>query len=116
MLIGISKRISPELIKILMEMGHGDELALADGNFPAASHAQRLIRCDGHSLPELLDDILQLFPLDRNAEHSIALMKVDPGDPVEHRRHSGIKQSRMPHSRSCLITTRGKLFKSIAII
>ncbi|MFC5649204.1 RbsD/FucU family protein [Paenibacillus solisilvae] len=80
MLNGIPKIISPELLKILMEMGHSDEIVLADGNFPAASHAQRLIRCDGHPIPELLDAILQLFPLDQYVEYPVALMQVVPGD------------------------------------
>lgn len=83
MLIGISKLISPDLLKILMEMGHSDEIVLADGNFPAASHAQRLVRSDGHAIPELLDAILQLFPLDQYVEKPVALMQVMPGDPVE---------------------------------
>jgi L-fucose mutarotase len=83
MLKGISKLISPELIKILMEMGHGDEIVFADSNFPAASHANRLVRCDGHSIPELLEAILQLFPLDTYVEYPVGLMAVVPGDPVE---------------------------------
>ncbi|MCP3776241.1 L-fucose mutarotase [Paenibacillus sp. MZ04-78.2] len=83
MLKGIPSILSPELFKIMMEMGHGDELVLADGNFPAASHAQRLVRCDGHGVPELLDAILTFFPLDTHAEHSVALMAVVPGDPVK---------------------------------
>lgn len=83
MLIGISKLISPELIKVLMEMGHGDEIVLADGNFPAASHAQRLIRADGHPLPELLEAVLALFPLDPYVEKPAAIMQVVPGDTVE---------------------------------
>lgn len=83
MLIGIPKLISPDLLKTLMEMGHGDEIVLADGNFPAASHAQRLIRCDGHGVPELLDAILQLFPLDSYVERPVALMAVVPGDKTD---------------------------------
>lgn len=83
MLMGIPKIISPELLKVLMEMGHSDEIVLADGNFPAASHAQRLIRCDGHSVPELLDAILQLFPLDQYVAKPAGLMQVVPGDTVE---------------------------------
>ncbi|MFE5317492.1 RbsD/FucU family protein [Paenibacillus sp. NPDC056579] len=82
MLKGIPSVLSPELLKILMEMGHGDELVLADGNFPAASHAQRLVRCDGHAIPGLLDAILTFFPLDTYADHSVALMEVVPGDPT----------------------------------
>jgi L-fucose mutarotase len=83
MLIGISKLISPDLLKVLMEMGHSDEIVLADGNFPAASHAQRLIRADGHGIPELLDSILRLFPLDPYVDKPAALMQVVPGDTVE---------------------------------
>ena len=81
MLKGISPIISPELLKILMEMGHGDELVIGDGNFPAASNARRLVRLDGHGVPEILDAILQLFPLDTYVEAPVALMQVTPGDP-----------------------------------
>lgn len=80
MLKGISPAISPDLIKILMEMGHGDELVIADGNFPAASVAQRLVRADGMGVPVLLDAILALFPLDQYVENPVALMAVVPGD------------------------------------
>ncbi|QHT62136.1 fucose isomerase [Paenibacillus lycopersici] len=82
MLLGIPKIISPELLKLLMEMGHGDEIVLADANFPAASHSQRLVRCDGHPIPELLDAILRLFPLDQYVDKPAALMQVVPGDTV----------------------------------
>jgi len=80
---GISPVISPELIKIIMEMGHGDELVIADGNFPAASVAQRLVRADGVGGPALLDAILQLFPLDPYVERPVSLMAVVPGDPYK---------------------------------
>ncbi len=80
MLKGISNVISPELLKILMEMGHGDELVIGDGNFPAASMAQRLVRADGLGVPLLLEGILQLFPLDQYVEKPVALMQVVPGD------------------------------------
>jgi L-fucose mutarotase len=80
MLKGISNILPPELLKILMEMGHGDEIVIADGNFPAASHAQRLVRCDGHGAPQLLDAVLQLFPLDTFVKTPVALMAVVPGD------------------------------------
>ncbi|MEX2414551.1 MAG: RbsD/FucU domain-containing protein [Paenibacillaceae bacterium] len=83
MLKGIPSIIPPELLKILMEMGHSDEIVLADGNFPAASHAQRLIRCDGHNIPNLLDAMLHLFPLDQYVDKPAALMQVDAGDTVE---------------------------------
>mgnify|MGYP006284522073 CR=1 FL=1 len=80
MLKGIPTVLSPDLLKILMEMGHGDELVIADGNFPGASHAQRLVRCDGCDVPELLEAVLQFFPLDEYAEKSVALMAVPSDD------------------------------------
>lgn len=83
MLKGIPSIISPELLKILMEMGHGDEIVIGDGNFPAASIAQRLVRCDGHGVPEILEAILSLFPLDPYVENPVALMQVVPGDTVK---------------------------------
>jgi L-fucose mutarotase len=82
MLKGIPSIISPELLKALMEMGHGDELAIADGNFPAAGIARRLVRADGHGAPPLLEAILTLFPLDTFVERPVALMAVVPGDPT----------------------------------
>ena len=80
MLKGIPLIFSPELMKILMEMGHGDEIVLADGNFPAVSCAQRIIRCDGHSVPEILDPILKFLPLDHFVPKPVGLMAVVPGD------------------------------------
>lgn len=83
MLKNISPAISPDLIKVLMEMGHGDELVIADGNFPAASIAQRLVRADGLGCLTLLDAILSIFPLDQYVEKPVALMAVVPGDPYK---------------------------------
>lgn len=82
MLKNIPKILSPELVKILMEMGHGDEIVIADGNFPAASLARNLVRADGHNAPELLSAILELFPLDIYAK-PVYLMAVVPGDTVD---------------------------------
>jgi L-fucose mutarotase len=82
MLKGIPAILSPELVKTLMEMGHGDEICLGDGNFPHASTNSRVIRCDGHGVPELLRAILQLLPLDPYVAKPVALMAVVPGDPV----------------------------------
>lgn len=83
MLKGISPLISPDLIKILMEMGHGDEIVIADGNFPSASIAQRLVRADGIAAPALLHAILDLLPLDPYVEKPVSLMMVVPGDPYK---------------------------------
>lgn len=83
MLKNIPSLISPELMYVLMEMGHGDEIVLADGNFPAANVAQRLIRCDGHGVPEILEAVLKFFPLDQYVDHPVALMAVVPGDKTK---------------------------------
>ena len=85
MLKGIPSILSPELLKILMEMGHGDELCLGDGNFPAESMGigSLVVRSDGHGIPELLDAILRLLPLDTYSAKPVCLMEVVPGDTVE---------------------------------
>ena len=64
MLKGINPLLGPELLKILRAMGHGDEIALVDGNYPADADAKRLVRMDGHGVPEILDAILSVMPLD----------------------------------------------------
>ena len=83
MLKGIPSIISPELLKVLMEMGHGDEIVLADANYPSVSNAQRLLRADGHNIPSLLQAILQLFPLDTYVPCATAVMEVVSGDTYE---------------------------------
>ncbi len=79
MLKNIPSILSPELLKILMEMGHGDYIVIGDGNFPAATNAQRLVRLDGHGVPEILDAILKLMPLDTYVDAPVYLM--ENGDP-----------------------------------
>lgn len=85
MLKGIPKIISPELLKVLSEMGHGDRIVIADGNFPAESVGKNgtVIRCDGHTVPEILDAVLKLFPLDASSEKPVSLMKVPEGEDVK---------------------------------
>lgn len=85
MLKNIPNIISPELLKILSEMGHSDFLVIADGNFPAESMGKnnRVIRMDGHNVPEVLDAILQLFPLDTYVKTPVTLMEVMKGDTVK---------------------------------
>jgi len=82
MLKNIPKIMSPELLKVLMEMGHGDEIVLADGNFPAETVGQRVVRCDGHGVTELLDAVMRFFPLDTYTDKPVMLMEVVKGDPV----------------------------------
>lgn len=82
MLKKIPSIISPELIKVLMEMGHGDELLIADGNYPKLGQpAENVIRMDGHGIPEILEAILPFFPLDPYVERPVTLMAVLPDDP-----------------------------------
>lgn len=78
MLKGIPKIISPELLKVLSEMGHSDRIVIADGNFPAESMGKNaiVIRADGHGIPELLDAILTVFPLDTYTEKPAVLMQL----------------------------------------
>lgn len=85
MLMGIPKILSPQLLKVLCEMGHGDRIVIADGNFPAESIGQNaiVVRMDGHGIPEILDAILQVFPLDTYVEQPVRLMEVAKGDTVE---------------------------------
>lgn len=84
MLKKIPPVLSPALLKVLAEMGHGDEIILADANFPAESVGKNavVIRADGHGVPSLLAAILELMPLDRYVERPVALMEVVPGDDV----------------------------------
>lgn len=83
MLKGIPSMLTPELLKTLMEMGHSDEIVIADGNFPSGTFGKKVIRLDGHGVPEVLDAILKFFPLDPYVEKPVALMEVVPGDAVE---------------------------------
>ena len=85
MLKGIPQILSPELLKVLCEMGHSDRLVISDGNFPAESMGKNavVIRCDGHGVPEILDAILKVVPLDTYVEKPVNLMEVMPGDNVE---------------------------------
>jgi L-fucose mutarotase len=92
MLKNIPTNISPDLMHALMSMGHGDELVIADGskffnnhlnfvgNFPAASHAQRLVRASGINALPLLESILQFFPIDPYVEDHAVVMKLEPND------------------------------------
>lgn len=82
MLKGIPDILSPELLKILAEMGHGDEIVIGDGNFPGASVNKRCVRCDGHGVPELLEAILKLFPLD-TYQKPVYIMEKVPGDDTK---------------------------------
>lgn len=79
MLKGIPSILSPELLKTIAAMGHGDEIVIGDGNFPADSVNNRCVRADGHKVTDIVDAILKLFPLDIFAEYPVTLMSTTPG-------------------------------------
>ncbi len=85
MLKNIPKILSPEMLKVLCEMGHSDRIVIADANFPAESMGKDaiVIRADGHSATDLLDAILTVFPLDTYVDSPVSLMQVMAGDNVE---------------------------------
>jgi len=85
MLKGIPAILSPELLKVLCEMGHSDKIVIADGNFPAETIGKNsiVIRMDGHGVPEILEAILKVMPLDTYVEKPVSLMQVMPGDNAE---------------------------------
>jgi len=86
MLKGVPPIISPELMVVLMKMGHGDEIVLADGNFPADSHALQIVRADGLGVPAVLEAILKFLPIDTFVDDPATVMepvnKKDPEPPI----------------------------------
>lgn len=84
MLKGISPAVSPELLKVLSEMGHGDEIILADAHFPGHSFNERVLRADGVGVDVLLRGIIPLFELDSYAQPLIMMAAVD-GDELDPR-------------------------------
>lgn len=82
MLNKIPKILSAELVKLMMLMGHGDEIVIGDGNFPAEAMGLPVVHLDGHGVPEVLDAILELMPLDAYVPVPVALMEVIPGDTI----------------------------------
>lgn len=85
MLKGISPMLSPQLLKVLCEMGHSDTIVIADGNFPTETMGRNgiVIRMDGHGVPEILEAILQVFPLDQYVEKPVSLMERVHGDNAD---------------------------------
>lgn len=78
MLKNIPKILSPQLLKVLCEMGHSDRICIADGNFPAETMGKDtvVIRMDGHGIPEILDAVLSVLPLDTYVEKPVSLMEL----------------------------------------
>jgi L-fucose mutarotase len=82
MLLGIDPLLSPELLMILRAMGHGDEIVIADANFPAVANAKRLVRLDGVSASDALQAMLSVLPLDSFVDTPVNGMQV-VGKPDE---------------------------------
>jgi L-fucose mutarotase len=99
---GIAPCISPELLKILAEMGHGDEIVLADAHFPGHTMGQRVLRADGLSVATLLDGILPLFDLDTYADPLVMMEAVsgDRLDPAVEEEYLRVVHRHVPEARS----------------
>ena len=82
MLINVNPLISPEILQLIRSMGHGDKFVLSDANFPSYSHANKLYRMDGLSIPEAAKALLSHFPLDSFIPHPVERMEID-GKPDE---------------------------------
>ena len=82
MMKNVPKILSPELLKILCEMGHGDEIVIADANFPSETNGKRVVRADGIGGVAMLDAVLKMLPLDTYAEKNFLLMQTTQGDPT----------------------------------
>lgn len=83
MLKGIDKKLTGDMLKILCDMGHGDEIVIADANFPAETCAKRLVRCPGVDGVELLRAISAIFPLDSYVEYPAIVMDLTDGDKAK---------------------------------
>jgi len=102
MLKGISPLISPQLLELMVRMGHGDELVLADAHFPGESLNKRIIRADGLHIADLLEAILPLFELDTYVPHPLIMMepvagdKIDPGVEGSYMKRIALTNSSLP--------------------
>jgi len=88
MLKGITPCLSPDMLKVLAEMGHGDEIILADAHFPGHRLNDRVLRADGVDIATLLDGILHLFELDSYDDPLVMMAAVD-GDELDPAVESG---------------------------
>ena len=86
MLKGISPAVSPDLLKALAEMGHGDEIVISDAHFPAHQFGKGcayVLRADGLPADRLLAGIAPLFELDAYVSAPVAMMAAVPGDALD---------------------------------
>ena len=102
MLKGIAPCISPDLLKVLAEMGHGDEIILADAHFPGHSVNGHVLRADGLSVTTLLDGILPLFDLDTYADPLVMMQPVagDELDPAVESQYLEVVRRHAPEAKA----------------
>lgn len=98
MLRGISPLISPELLSLLSRMGHGDEIVIADANFPGETICKQVLRADGVSASDLLDAILLLFPIDEYVKDPVVMMQPVAGDTADPALEASYEASVKKHS------------------
>jgi L-fucose mutarotase len=97
MLIGIPPLLGPDFLATLRAMGHGDELAIVDGNYPALDHARRLVRADGHGVLAVVEAVLTVMPLDQAVPAALfrASLNNDPAQAGEIHRQIDVLFARM---------------------
>ena len=100
MLKGISPLISPDLLKIMAEMGHGDEIVIADAHFPGHTVGPQVIRADGLLIPALLDAVMPLFELDQYVDAPLIMMAAVPGDTLDPQVEKAYRQAIERHAPS----------------
>lgn len=83
MLRRIPRNITPDLMDVLMRMGHGDEIVFGDANFPADTMGKRVVHAEGDTIENLLNSVLPFFPLDDYVEENVILMSVVEGKGEE---------------------------------
>jgi L-fucose mutarotase len=113
MLKGIAPCISPDLLKVLAEMGHGDELILADAHFPGHTFNPRVVRADGLSITTLLDGVLPVFELDSYAPPLVmmAAVKGDQLDPAVETRYMEAVHRHAPQAEAPLRIDRFEFYE-----
>lgn len=101
MLKGLNPILGPELLATLRAMGHGDEIAIVDGNYPAVAHAHRLVRADGHGVAPVLDAILSVMPVDDFVAECIFIPHHDETQPC----HVAFREICARHEPARAVTT-----------
>jgi L-fucose mutarotase len=109
MLKGIAPCVSPDLLKVLAEMGHGDEIILADAHFPGHAFNPRVLRADGVGIATLLDGVLPLFELDQYAP-PLAMMAAVPGDQLDPNVEASYLQAIRRHAPAAKVPERVERF------